>query len=390
MNRLLVRIIVAGLLVIGWSGSAAADWKLDIGYTALQKELGSALPTGAGVKVTQVEASGGKPDPSNVAFAGDTFTLKTPGLTVTTHATTVGQYFYGNGTSIAPGITNIDCYDAGYYTGRHFSAGVPLPPWSPAAGWQTTVGSVPLTTLQAVNILSRLDWVVNRDEYIQVVAMSNGGTNNPLLGNSFNAIAVGLSNGGAAHGTYPLATTPTTPYAAAGTRPDLVAPASATSWATPMVSSAAALLVEVGHNGGNTLSTDPAVKFTTNRNGDTIYNAERSEVVKAALMAGASRTSPNLTNSVTPKGYTVNTANGLNNIYGAGQLNIYNSYHIIAAGEQNSREDFSKGDGEIKSVGFDYDPAFGGCKRQQQDGELCFQGPDHRQPGGLPGLEPQC
>ena len=57
MNRLLVRIIIAVMLVIGWSGSAAADWKLDIGYTALQKELGSDLPTGAGVKVTQVEAS---------------------------------------------------------------------------------------------------------------------------------------------------------------------------------------------------------------------------------------------------------------------------------------------------------------------------------------------
>ena len=36
MNRFLVRIIIAGMLVIGWSGSAAADWKLDIGYTALQ------------------------------------------------------------------------------------------------------------------------------------------------------------------------------------------------------------------------------------------------------------------------------------------------------------------------------------------------------------------
>ena len=119
--------------------------------------------------------------------------------------------------------------------------------------------------------------------------------NSPLLGSSFNAIAVGLSNGNAAHGSYPLATTPTTPYASGSrTRPDLVAPASATSYATPMVASAAALLVEAGHQGGTTLSTDPAVKSTTNRNGDTIYNAERSEVVKAALMAGASRTSPNL------------------------------------------------------------------------------------------------
>jgi len=159
-----------------------------------------------------------------------------------------------------------------------------------------------------------------------------------------------------------MATDPTTPYESGSrTRPDLVAPETLTSWATPMVASAAALLVETGHKGGTTLSTDPLVTSTTNRNSnDPIYNAERSEVVKAALMAGASRKSPNLTNSVTPNGYVVNTANGLNNIYGAGQLNIFNSYHIIAAGEQNSLEDFGPGGGEIKAVGFDYDPQFGG------------------------------
>ena len=203
--------------------------------------------------------------------------------------------------------------------------------------------------------------------------MNNGGTNYPLLGSSFNAIAVGLSNGNSAHGSYPLATTPTTPYASGSrTRPDLVAPAGATSYATPMVASATALLVETGHKGGTTLSTDPLVKSTTNRNGDTIYNAERSEVVKAALMAGASRKSPNLTNSVTPNGYTVNTDNGLNNIYGAGQLNIFNSYHIIAAGEQNSREDFAAGGGEIKAVGFDYDPQFGGLGGSNRTGSYVF------------------
>ena len=220
-----------------------------------------------------------------------------------------------------------------------------------------------------VQTLTRLDWVVARDEYIQVVAMNNGSTNYPILGSSFNAIAVGLSSGNSAHGSYPIATTPTTPYALAGrTRPDLVAPATDTSSATPMVASAAALLVEVGHNSGNTLSTDPAVTFTTNRNGDTIYNAERSEVVKAALMAGASRTATQLT-----QGYTVNTANGLNSTYGAGQLNIDNSYHVIAAGEQNSREDFLSGGGEIKSAGFDYDPAFGGASGSNKTGSYVFK-----------------
>ncbi len=54
----------------------AADWKLDIGYTALQTELGSAMPTGAGVKVTQVEASYGIPDASNGAFCRENLHAK--------------------------------------------------------------------------------------------------------------------------------------------------------------------------------------------------------------------------------------------------------------------------------------------------------------------------
>jgi hypothetical protein len=368
MNKLLIRFLIAGLLAISWNGSAVADWKLDIGYTALQGELGAAMPTGSGVKVTQVEASGGKPDPSNTQFAGDTFTDKTSGLTVSSHATTVGQYFYGKTTSIAPGITNIDCYGNVNWESYGFlnNPYTPLVSSSRVAN-HSWIGN--FDPASAISILSHLDWVVNRDEYIQVVAMNNGTTNVPLLGSSFNGIAVGLSNGNSAHGAYPLATTPTTPYAAASrTRPDLVAPASATSWGTPMVSSAAASLVDAGHNGGNTLSTDPSVTFTTDRNGDKIYNAERSEVVKAALMAGASRTAPQLT-----QGYTVNTANGLNSTYGAGQLNIFNSYHVIAAGEQNSREDFLSGGGEIKSAGFDYDPAFGGLNGSNKTGSYFFK-----------------
>ena len=51
---------------------------------------------------------------------------------------------------------------------------------------------------------------------------------------------------------------------------------------------------------------------------------------------------------------------GLDSRYGAGQLNIYNSYNILAAGEQNSDEDDGAGDGSITDTGFDYDPSFGG------------------------------
>ena len=91
-------------------------------------------------------------------------------------------------------------------------------------------------------------------------------------------------------------------------------------------------------------------------------------MVKAALMAGADRTATQLATQ-----YTVNTANGLNNVYGAGQLNIYNSYHIIAAGEQNSREDLLSANGEIQHVGFDYDPYFGGLNGSNKTGTYVFK-----------------
>ncbi|MGB8990643.1 MAG: hypothetical protein WCD80_01160 [Desulfobaccales bacterium] len=358
-------------MMLGWIAPASADYKSDIGYTQLQAELGASLPSGAGVKVTQVEAQNGMPDITNSEFIGKTFTAKTSTLTTSGHATAVGTYFYGDSSSFAPGITSIDCYNASDFISWGFLSSLTYTPLASSSrvANHSWVGS--MSAASAVNVLARLDWVINRDEYINVVGMNNGGAgaNYPLLGSSFNAIAVGLSNGGAAYGSYALATTPSTPYASGSrTRPDLVAPADYTSYATPMVASAAALLVQVGHNGGTTLSTDPVVRSTTNRNGDTIYNGERSEVVKSALMAGASRTSPNFGQS-----YVVNTANGLNNVYGAGQLNISNSYHVIAGGEQNSREDYLAGGGEIKAAGFDYDPAFGGANGSNKTATYIFR-----------------
>ena len=56
--------------------------------------------------------------------------------------------------------------------------------WSPEPEWRITVGPV-LADTTAVNTLTRLDWVVDRDEYIQVVAMNNGGTNYPHAGQLF-------------------------------------------------------------------------------------------------------------------------------------------------------------------------------------------------------------
>jgi hypothetical protein len=76
-------------------------------------------------------------------------------------------------------------------------------------------------------------------------------------------------------------------------------------------------------------------------------HAETPEVIKSALMAGANRS------IWADYGQAGNgTANGLDVRYGAGQLDILESFHIIASREYDSLE--SGGNGNIPRYGFDY------------------------------------
>jgi len=354
------------------SMTADADYRSDIGYTKLQQDLGASIPTGAGVPVSQVEATLWEnsqwvwlPDITNAEFIGKTITNPSsagPGL-YSGHATAVGQAFYGTVTSIAPAITSIAAYSVENWQSSGFlrtGAGGLQPKYSTSriknhsVVWSNTSGDV--------YVLRRTDWVVETDELIQVVAVSNGSGSSstaPLLASAFNVIAVGLSSGQHDVGSVALDST----YIAGRTRPDIVAPASGTSIATPYVAAAAALLVELGNTDPG-LSTDPVSVSMTNRAGVLVRNAERSEVIKAALMAGADRvthnSAPNPTNLALYRGTVQNQAtNGLDKRYGAGQLNVRNSYWIIAGGEQNSTEDGNVA-ANVSSRGFDYDPHFGG------------------------------
>jgi hypothetical protein len=211
-----------------------------------------------------------------------------------------------------------------------------------------------------------LDFVVESDEFIQVVAPNNGSANRPLLANSFNAIAVGCSDGEHPRGTVNL----DSQYTSGRTKPDVVAPFTYTSSTAPIAASSVGLLLETGRS--PSLATDPNRTYTTNRSGQTIYNGERSEVIKAALMAGANRVPPNA--GITA--YSVDPANRSPNRldvrYGAGQLDIYQSYHIIAAGERNSAEDYPSGGGNIGWYGFDFDPFFGGLEGSNNQASYYF------------------
>jgi len=360
-----LKVLALFLLITSFvSSPASAGLKDDIGHTELQAELGENLPDGSGVSVLQVEApslGSWMPDTGHVEFTGKTIIDITGDDGISGHATSVGRYFYGNASSLAPGVTDIAVFEANHFIQNGFLRfnyyGFQPDQSTSRVANHSWVSTLPPTF--SGEILRRLDWVVMGDEFIQVAALNNGSTQKELLSNAFNVIAVGRTDANHPRGSAFVDDT----YTSGRTRPDLVVPKTSTSGATPVISSAVALLVELGHE-NPMFSSDPVIESTTNRNGDTIYNAERAEVIKAALMAGADRATEN-----TEPGDIVDyrqeapdrTDNGLDRRYGAGQLNIYNAYQIISSGEQNSMEDDSGEQGLIGYAGFDYDPSFGGA-----------------------------
>jgi hypothetical protein len=349
---------------------------VDIGFDRLAEELGEEVPTGASVSVCQVESKSGSAWMPNIAlseFGGKTISSESGDSEVTNHATTVGKYFYGNASSLSPGITDIAVFESnnwmqgGMIQFLQFS----LPASSP---YRITNHSWVASASDTGDLLRRVDWLIDTDESIQVAGVNNGSTINEILADSFNCIAVGRTDGGHASGTLAIDVI----YTAKRTNPDIVVPTTATSYAAPVVSSAVALLVETGHE-LSFLSTDSVEKQTQNRMGYIIFNAERTEVIKAALMAGADRYTRNSEHGqITDyrEKATYQSTNGLDHRYGAGQLNINNSYGIISAGEQNSLEDSFGEGGAIGTNGFDYDPHFGGSNGSNETASYTFTAND--------------
>ena len=356
----------------------SADYKDDIAFTQLATELGLNLPDGSNVIATQVEAATSfvdhdnnpstadlpvyLPDQNNSTFSGKLISDMTGYEfgTYSDHANAVGGLFYGNN-SMAPGINTIHAHWADYWIEPgflNFGAGKPLSSAS-RIGNHSWVGSISDLTI-ASNLLRRIDWVIETDEFLQFVGTKNSATiNNALFSAAYNVLAVGKTDGNHSTGSPSIDTI----YQSGRTRTEIVAPKATTSAATPIVAATAALLVEEGHRKPS-LSTDPAETSTVNRYGDTIYNAERSEVIKAALLAGADRITHNTSTTANITDYRIalldQTSNGLDARFGAGQINVFNSYHIVAAGEQNSSQDGGAGSTGIGEFGFDYDPTFGG------------------------------
>lgn len=317
-----------------------ADYLDDIGYRALAAQLGAALPAGVSIRIDQIEAptDGGeadpiyRADPGDAAFSGVSFHDQTAGANpaFSGHATAVARLFAGNA-SMTPGVADVDSYEVNDWIGKvlfNAGAGQQRPVLGTGVLANHSWVGAGTTAADSVEVLQRLDWVIDKSDFVHVVGVTNA--SNPLLSNAYNVIGVTRSSNGAGG----LTATLDSFYVAGRAFPHLVAPLGTPSESTAVVTAATALLLDAAPS--NTLP---------------------GEVVKALLMAGAAHVTRNSA-AANLQAWRGTTTNGLDPRYGAGQLDIAQSYALLTAGEFASVED---GGLQATSSGYDYDAAFGGA-----------------------------
>ena len=327
ISPLVRSVVLCALPVVALSTAASADIFTDIRYTDLVSRLGAATPTGAGIGIGQVEApenAAGSyaPDAGLAEFSGKTISLLSgTGLVPSWHATEVAKNLYGNTFSIARGVTSISSWNVNpWITGVYLrvGSGSTVAPATPPAGvrvfnhsWIGSFGSVTSDN----DALRRLDYTVTRDNIFIAAGTNNGAGSvaQPMMAYAFNGVTVGLADGNHAN-----ALTPAGIDGPSRRKPDMVAPGQFTSFATPVVGAAAALLFD-------TADSDPSVASNV--------NANRALTVKAVLMAGATH-AETWSNGAPASGTTRGVASTpLDPVYGAGLLNIDRAHRIFTGGE---------------------------------------------------------
>lgn len=292
----------------------------EIGYSSLAARLGDAVPKGENVWMAQVEASeSGKGKPPQFrpdlkeVFDGDRpgFVMNVSGgntSPVSGHATGTAQYLFGK-YSMAKGVLRVDAIHAETEFVQNWLGFPSRKPRTdselPKISSHSYVDSTPMPMM-----VRRLDHLIAETGHIAVVAVGKneqGGPVEPIFGSNYNAITVGLTSTKCGSGL-----TRDGDDVPQRTKPDIVVPADTTSMATPIVASAAALLVQTA--GEDKVASKPIT-------------------IKAALMAGANKTFPSL-DLVAGWKTDRKQDNPLHPKFGAGQLDINTSHRILTGGRK--------------------------------------------------------
>ncbi len=312
------------------------DWRDDVGYTKLISLLGDSAPNGAGVPISLVEAGSNDayfPNVDDVEFnsatdplgIGVVFTDGSGGESngASGHSHAQAKRFFGNTQSLAPAANAVTVYGANDYLEDVLNINGNNNTLPDAQNFRVQNFSWIGTFVTDSNnpsagelnddreALRRFDYAIDTNNITALVGIQNAATPLPhLLSHSYNSITVGRSIGNHSTGYTRLVD-----YGVGRSKPDLVAPQSTTSAATASTSSAATFL----HSSSTVLGTDAA----------------KSATMKALLLAGA--TKDDLLKDGLPTTWSQVDASGdwhpLDDTFGAGELNVYNSYLVTLGGQ---------------------------------------------------------
>ncbi len=260
--------------------------------------------TGAGVRVAQAEApeaaNAWQVNPATLGQPTNLFTWTGTGGTSgafpnalgleSAHADSVGYRFYGLPDGVAPGVMQMDNYDANRF----------LVLIQNKTSIAAKVVNQSFTTGSESPSLDRAyDIYVASYNTIIISGVGNGGPpTSPAT--AYNGLGVGVLDGDSSVG----------PTADGRSKPDLTAPGTQTSFSTPLVSGIAALLVQAG---------------TRNDGGPgTAANSTDACTVKALLLNGADK----------PPGWTNSPTRPLDARYGAGLVNAFHAHRQLRAGKR--------------------------------------------------------
>ncbi len=291
-----------GPLLVYFSAQLALSAQVldTIGVTALR----SAAPTllGTGVTVGQVEAGDPSwevnPAAAGVQQPGSLFTWTAAGGMASSfpnaagfesgHADTVASRFYGIPNGVAPGVSKVLNYEANYFYTNVIGGSVKIPA---AIVNQSYVFSASLPNTDA--------YFDNYSAKYGVLFVNGAGNGGPVFSpaTSYNCIAVGVYGAGSSTG----------PTSDGRCKPDITAPEAYTSFSAPLVAGAATVLLQAAIEGagGNSAATNTVL-------------------LKTLLLNGA----------VKPADWSGSVAFPLDTRYGAGILNLLNSYRELRGGIQ--------------------------------------------------------
>jgi hypothetical protein len=317
--RRTILVAIAGF--VGFPLLGQTQYLDQIGVSALRAVTTNL--NGAGIRVAQPEANGGdngstnswQVNPANVGHPVALFTYIS-GLgsstnytnsvgTWSSHADAVAINCYGLSAGVATNVAHVDNYEVNYFLETYVQLASPPNPDAAVINQSYTFGSQSASVQQQLD--TYFDNVASQYKTLFVSAACNASISARVAapGTAYNCVSVGAYGGDSSIG-------PTIDNGRC--KPDITAPgypAGLTSFSTPYVSGAAAVLMQAGLRGDGGGDTNSAVDLRT---------------LKALLLNGA----------VKPVNWTNLNTFPLDARYGAGVLNVFNSYRQMAGGKQAS------------------------------------------------------